>query len=538
METGGRLGVDRRGMILLLRWVIIVTAAYIVLIGRGGTVDNRHLTFVLLFALSNVLLAFLPRHVVEKPEFGPLLLLVDATLTLFGLSWRHGFSQDLLIVYFFTIFLTTVGESLAAIATSSALVMVLYGYWLSTQDRAPAPEEWLRLPFFFLIAVFYGSLIEQLKGERRRREMAERESGHLRMLLRLAGAFSESHATREFIEGIGRHVEEVCPGLSCRVVLGGSSDDLQNEKGTVFSLHTHGRRYGALLVEKGGGVALDDRELMVCAMVAHAAAGALYTAERSKAAESADEVKNQFLATISHELRTPLHAVVGYADVMKMMIPQEREDLQHCAERVRINACRLQDLVEQVLTFAELRAGHRSVRTEEVSIADLFDELELLTREQVIGKRVECIFRTPEDDGILRTDRRKLRQVLSCVLSNAAKFTEEGQIIVTTARRAGAFEIVVSDTGIGIPADHLQTIFTEFKQVDGSLTRRHGGLGLGLALSQEIIDLLGGSLWVESREGAGTTVRIRLPDVTAAPTSAIAEAPVRVNGRFVPVPGR
>ena len=136
------------------------------------------------------------------------------------MSWSHGLSQDLLLAYFFTVFLITIGETVGQVAIGSALIAAVYGYWLWISGSASlGSEAWVRLPFFFLVAVFYASLIEQLKRERRRREEAEDENQHLRLLLDLASVFSETHATREFVRGIGRFVEGTCPGLQCRMVL-------------------------------------------------------------------------------------------------------------------------------------------------------------------------------------------------------------------------------------------------------------------------------------------------------------------------------
>jgi signal transduction histidine kinase len=428
------------------------------------------------------------------------------------LSWTSAFSQDLLLVYFFIIFITGVGESLALIAVAGALTSGLYGYWLLVGNQhAIAPETWLRLPFIFLITIFYAFLTEQLKMERRRREVAEDESAHLRLLLDVAGIFSETHATREFVEGIGRFVEHACPGIRCTMVLRGR-DGAHAGSGFSFELRSHGKSYGELLVQKYRRHRLSERESWLCQMVAHAAAGALYAAEQSDAARTAAETKEQFLGTISHELRTPLHAVLGYAEILDLTLPREDRVVRDNVERLRINAYRLQDLIEEVLSFAEIRAGNRVVIPERFSLSALVEEMAPVTRELLGSRPVRLLWCVKSEANSMATDRRMLRQALLCFLSNAAKFTGSGRIIVS-AELVGndSVEVTISDTGIGIAAEDSAVIFDIFTQADNSLTRRYAGLGLGLPIARELITLLGGAVEIDSKVGAGTTVRVRVP---------------------------
>jgi signal transduction histidine kinase len=514
-------GVDRKRIVVLLRSVVIATCAYLVLSGSDAAAAAP-LLYIAIFAGSNVALAFAPRALFYRAHFGPCLLLVDTAVILFGMSWSHGLSQDLLLTYFFTVFLITIGETVTQVAIGSALIAAVYGYWLwITGSASLISEAWVRLPFFFLIAVFYASLIEQLKRERHRRVEAESENQHLRFLLDLASVFSETHATREFVRGIGRFVEGTCPGLHCRMVLHEVEAD-PDLGGAAFALRAHGQSYGMLCVETAGRRELTDRERWLCQMVSHAAAGALYAAEQSDAARAASDAKDQFLATISHEFRTPLHAILGYLDVVDTAVPAETDGmLRESIDRMRVNACRLQHLLEELVSFAEIRSGRRNVRAEPVMLRDVIDELLPITRELVDGKPVAIRCELDPSADELRTDRRKLNRALACVLNNAAKFTDAGEVRIAARPSAGGgIEVAISDTGIGIAPHDLAIIFEDFRQVDGSFTRRFGGLGIGLTLARELIALLGGTLDLESQVGVGTTVRIRLPDTLPAPASA------------------
>lgn len=528
MTNGG----DRKRIILLLRSVVIATSAYVVVGHPGrfdGGVGSEQALFIVGFVFSNLLLSAAPRALFESAYFGPVLLLADTAFILFGLSWRYGLSQDLLLMYFLTVFLITVGESLVAVAIGSGVVSALYGYWLYLNGSVAVQDDyWLRLPFFFLIAIFYGSLTEQLKQERRRRQSAERETQHLRLLLDLAGLFSETNPTREFVRGIGGFVEAACPGLRCDVLFD-DSQVARPEGGVAFGMVAHGRRYGNLAVRTADGRPLSEREGCLCQIVAHAAAGALYGAEQCDAAKEASELKEQFLAAISHELRTPLHAILGYTDMIEVSVPDADPDLTEGIARMRLNASRLQDLIEQVLGLAELRGGQRGVRAEELSLRKLAGELAANVQEQLVGRPIAFSWRVAGDVDGIATDRRKLRQALVCVLNNAAKFTEVGEISLSIDRRSdGTIEFTIRDSGIGIRSADLPLVFDDFRQIDGSLTRRYGGLGMGLTFARELVMLLGGTVEIDSQLGDGTVVRLRLPRTYQDPHALVSSAPVSV----------
>jgi signal transduction histidine kinase len=152
------------------------------------------------------------------------------------------------------------------------------------------------------------------------------------------------------------------------------------------------------------------------------------------------------------------------------------------------------------------------IRAEVLSIKETIQDIAPAIREQLAGKSATFSWRVHEGADEICTDRRKFHRVLACLLSNAAKFTENGWISLNVGRTPqGWTEIVVADTGIGISSADLALIFEQFRQVDGSFTRRYGGLGLGLTLGRELVNLLGGHLDIESHVGEGTTVRVRLP---------------------------
>jgi PAS domain S-box-containing protein len=237
-----------------------------------------------------------------------------------------------------------------------------------------------------------------------------------------------------------------------------------------------------------------------------------------EAAEAADRLKSEFLATMSHELRTPLNIIIGYVDLMLegsfAGLPQE---LVGPLDHVGRSARDLLELITAVLDLSSLEAGRLPVEMTAVHVPDLLREVagETLSLRGRSGLDLE--WRVDETIPCVRTDPGKLKVVVKNLIGNAVKFTKKGKVTVAAVATAeGGAEITVSDTGIGIPREHLEDIFRPFYQVDSSMTRRYGGAGLGLHIVKRFTDLLGGVVSVESELGRGSIFRLRLP---AAPNS-------------------
>ncbi len=229
------------------------------------------------------------------------------------------------------------------------------------------------------------------------------------------------------------------------------------------------------------------------------------------AVREAKRVKDEFLANISHELRTPLTAVLGYLAILEEEVSgpitaEQRSDLA----QVRVSSERLVVLINNLLELTSLKQGTLPVTIEE------FDPREPLRDAMAMtpGRSVDVVLRVDEPEGTMppmRSDKGKLARILCEVLGNAYKFTRRGEVTVSAMVVDGRGRYTVQDTGIGIPLDAQAMVFDEFRQVDGSATRRYGGSGLGLALARRLARLLGGDIVLESVEGAGTTFTLELP---------------------------
>jgi signal transduction histidine kinase len=238
----------------------------------------------------------------------------------------------------------------------------------------------------------------------------------------------------------------------------------------------------------------------------------------------ARRVKDEFLANISHELRTPLTAVMGYLALMEEglagpVTPEQRKTLA----QVKTASQHLLDLIGDLLELTTLKRGGLQAVTSAFDVRDPMHDAISSTRGR--PEHVALRVSEPETATLMVSDRRKIAKLLGVLLSNAYKFTAEGEIRMSVAVRNDHVVYRVEDTGIGIADEMQQLVFEEFRQVDGSSTRRYGGSGLGLALARRLARVLGGEIDLESQPGEGSTFRVELPleyrDPDAPPLSAI-----------------
>lgn len=278
---------------------------------------------------------------------------------------------------------------------------------------------------------------------------------------------------------------------------------------------------GIQTVQRPSLAAFSEAQLAVARGIGQLASLALDHARLVEELERASSVKSDFVATMSHELRTPLHVILGYTDLLLTgefgPLSSEQADT---ARRIDRRARELHDLITNTLDVSRLDSGRVRLHIEDVSLSHLLAEIDLETQRQQEDVDIRLDISVPEDLRPVRSDPMKLKVVVKNLVSNALKFTPGGTVGVSGRADAEGVEITVRDTGIGIAQDQLGAIFEPFQQVDGSASRRHGGAGLGLYIVRRLVDLLGGSITVESEPGNGTTFRIWLAD----PSELAAEA--------------
>jgi two-component system, OmpR family, phosphate regulon sensor histidine kinase PhoR len=247
--------------------------------------------------------------------------------------------------------------------------------------------------------------------------------------------------------------------------------------------------------------------------------------------KAVDRAKSDFVATVSHELRTPLSSVTGYIEMLlDRDLGQLSPEQEHALETVSRNAARLQDLIEDLLTLSAIEAGTFTTVTRPTSLLDILSGAGEDIQPATLSKGITLAVALPADGLVVNGDASQLHRVITNLLSNAVKFTPAGGRVTLTAGVDGEWVVVsVADTGIGIPDGDKKDLFTRFFRASNATKRAIPGTGLGLAIVQTIIAGHGGQMTLESEEGIGTTVSVRLPLAEPAPTEPV--------GRPVPVPG-
>lgn len=266
-------------------------------------------------------------------------------------------------------------------------------------------------------------------------------------------------------------------------------------------------------------------------------------AVRRDEALEASKTKSLFLANMSHELRTPLNAIIGYSE----MLEEEAEDFGYTdivpdLLKIQKAGTHLLSLINDILDLSKIEAGKVDIYTEDFSFEGLLDEIATTIHPLIQEKGNQLVIESPKTVGIIHSDVTKMRQIVFNLLSNAAKFTEEGTITIEIETENVAdkawIEVSVRDTGIGMNPDQVASVFDEFTQADSSTTRKYGGTGLGLPISRHFAQMMGGDISVTSEAGVGSKFKVRLPAHVIPPTTSEDEEDAALTTTAIKQPDR
>jgi signal transduction histidine kinase len=229
--------------------------------------------------------------------------------------------------------------------------------------------------------------------------------------------------------------------------------------------------------------------------------------------EQASKAKSEFLANMSHELRTPLNAILGFTEMLsdELYGPVPGEFKEPLTD-IQTNGKHLLRLINDVLDLSKIEAGRMELALSEYSAEEVISTVRASLRS--LAEEKSLAFAATVDHGlpeVMVGDAKRITQCLLNLAGNALKFTKRGGVAIRASRDGDSVRYSVSDTGIGIPADQLDEVFGEFKQVDATITREFGGTGLGLSITKKFVELHGGRIWVESRLNEGSTFHFTIP---------------------------
>jgi signal transduction histidine kinase len=237
--------------------------------------------------------------------------------------------------------------------------------------------------------------------------------------------------------------------------------------------------------------------------------------DKNRQLQQASENKSQFVSSMSHELRTPLNAIIGLTEMMvKNAARFGTENAQEPLQRVNRAGTHLLGLINQVLDLSKIEAGKLELNPQTVRLAPLINEVIGTAGQLAEQNKNRLVVDAQESLGALTVDPMRLRQILLNLLSNACKFTKEGEVRLRARRVANGrdwIEFAVVDTGIGMTPEQQAKLFEEFSQADAMTAQRFGGTGLGLALSRKLARMMGGDVTVTSEPGKGSVFTVRLP---------------------------
>jgi signal transduction histidine kinase len=545
---------------------MIIAAAYLFHFEGQDGASALSVALIAMALVSNVIVSRISEQRLMRPSILGLIICFDIAWIALGLWYEGVFGSDIFVLYFLILFLAAVGQNLFLII-SAGLVMSVIDLILFVAPAGAETTIWtsqslIRIPFMFIASLFYGYLAEKVGnekkiGEKRLQALREIEvaitssldlHAVLDVLLEKIEVFLPYAVTT--ITLVNRKTGELEP-VACRnldekewkAVVSrririDNVDPASYTPEIIFNAQTDPRSHQSDFLRKNSLVsylrvpliaknvvlgfltfftkeehAFSDEEVKFLTTLTSQAAIAIDNSQLYEEMSRSNKIKDEFLNIVSHELRTPINVVMGYTQLLKDGALGETNSQQTAA--VNTIAARSKDLsnmINSLLCATSIEGKAARLEACEVSMKDFLLELKK-DFQAPSGKEIILNWDHPSELPNIETDGPKLKQILQNIINNAIKFTERGvvKISVRYCSDAKTVEFIVADTGIGISAAEMPYIFERFHQVDSSQNRPFEGVGLGLYIAKEFLEMLGGKVAVESEPEIGSTFTIAIP---------------------------
>jgi signal transduction histidine kinase len=578
----------KKDTVIRLRWPLVILSSYLLYYTPSEWLTPTQVQAVLiLYLLSHSTLYFLADDLFDSPYFYGPLLVFDTIVLGAVLSTTGTASPDFYFACLFTVILSCICNDARGLLVVTILAPLAYGYFVFNSAEYLNPSIYLRLPFPFVISLFYGYFAqverlrrtardkeEQMKRQQKAAEEIRRQRERLEVLhqvnLSVTSTIDKAEILASFLETALMHLPyaaaivrlqstgaDVPETIAARGLKTRTLDDakesldftdrvvaeqrpvqvrnvftdrqVQNlnlfeDEGLVsflgVPLVANNKALGCLVFLTREEHEFNEEEIDFLSTLAGQAAIAihhseLYDRSQRQAEELIDahKIKDEFLKVVSTQLKTPLNVITGYSDMFLQGLLGEMTPIQEKAvETVARQSKELHGLINTVLQVSSMEAETLQVDLHEVNLWEFLSELRAFY-DYPLAKDLKLVWNYPADLPSVEGDRAKLKRILENLIGNALKFTEHGTVTIMVRYLADkkVLEFRISDTGVGIPREQIATIFEKFRQVSAHTGMEHGGVGLGLYIVKKYLDLLGGTIQVESRAGAGSTFVLRIP---------------------------
>lgn len=579
----------KKDTVIRLRWPLVILSSYLLYYTPSAWFTPTHVQAILiLYLLSHSTLYFLADDLFDSRYFYGPLLIFDTVVLVAVLSTSGTASPDFYIACMLTLVISCICNDARGLLAVTFLAPLAYGYFVFKADSGLDPNVYLRLPFPFILSLFYGYFAqverlrrkarekeEQARHQQRAAEEIRRQRERVEVLHQINVAVTstidsarlldsllttalihlpyaativrlQNHSTGALetaaVRGLkGKQLAGTDPALALTdraaregraLVIGNVFMDARIADAEFFEHEGLSSLVSVPLIANGnvlgylaflGREAHDfgEEEIDFLATLAGQAAMAIHHAElyeqslrQAEELRGAHKIKDEFLRVVPMELKTPLNVIIGYTDMFLQGLLGEMTPIQEKAiETVARQSKDLHGLIDTVLQVSNIESEPLQLELHELNIWEFLSEMRL-HYDSSATKDVKLIWDYPSDFPNVQADRHKLRHILENLINNAIKFTGQGTVTITVRYRTpkNALEIVVVDTGTGIPQEQIPQIFDKFRRGDDAhAAAPRSGVGLGLYIVKKFVDLLGGEIRVESKSGSGSSFTVNIP---------------------------